>query len=105
MAKFIMAVYSNAVPGRDADYMEWYKNVHMPEICSLPGVTGGHVFEAIPASPVQPVATYLAVYDLEVDDPTSVLAAMGKMGAEGRMTMTDAMDASSAKITLLKQNF
>ena len=105
VAKYIMAVYSNAMPGRDADYMEWYKNVHMGEICTLPGVKGGHVFEAIPASPVQPIATYLAIYDLEVDDPTSVVAAMGKMGAEGRMTMSDAIDVSSAKITLMKQNF
>jgi len=105
MAKYVMAVYSNAQPGRDADYMRWYETVHMPEICTIPGVTGGHVYEAIPASPAKPAATYLAIYDLDLDDPVTVLAEMGRRGAAGEMTMTDAIDTASAQITILKQNF
>jgi|EndMetStandDraft_4_1072995.scaffolds.fasta_scaffold330069_2 hypothetical protein len=105
MAKYIMAVYSNAQPGRDADYMDWYKNIHLADICRIPGVKGGHVYEAVPASPVKPAATYLAIYDLEVDDPASVLQEMGRMGQAGEMRMTDAIDATSAQITILKQNF
>ena len=105
MAKHIMAVYSNAKPGRDAEYMNWYRNVHLGEVGAIPGVKSGHVYEAITASPTKPAATYMAIYELEVDDPTSVLAELGRRGKAGELHMTDAMDVASSRITLLKQNF
>jgi hypothetical protein len=70
----------------------------------IPGVKGGHVYEAVPASPVKPAATYLAIYDQEVDDPASLLQEMGRMGQAGEMRMTEVIDAASAQITILKQN-
>ena len=105
MAKYLMAVHSNAKPGRDEDYMHWYENTHLEEICSIPGVKSGRVFEAIPASPVKPTATYLALYDLELDDPTTVLAEIRRMGQSGQMSSTDAVDSASALFTFFKRNF
>ena len=105
VAKYLMAVYSNAQPGRDADYMDWYENVHLGDIRAIPGVLNGRVFEAIPASPAQPSATYLALYDLELDDPMTVLQEIGRRGQSGEMKMTDAVDSATAKITFMKQNF
>jgi hypothetical protein len=105
MANYVMAVYSNAQPGRDADYMTWYENIHVKEICTIKGVRSGHVFQILPTSPVKPGTNYMAIYELDVEDPTSVLAEIGRRGQAGEMTMTDAIDATSAQITLYKKNF
>jgi hypothetical protein len=103
MAKYLMAVYSNAVQGRSDDYERWYADVHLHDICALPGVTSGHFHKVEPTSPVEPIASYLATYELDVDDPMSVLQEMGKRAQAGQMQMTDAIDLTSAKITLFKQ--
>ena len=105
MAQHVMMVYSNAKPGRDADYMDWYKNVHLGEICQIPGVKSGHVYETIPASPAKPSTRYLAVYDLDVEDPMAVLAEIGRRGQAGEMNMSDAVDAASASFMFFKKNF
>jgi hypothetical protein len=105
VANYVMAVYSNAQPGRDADYMNWYENVHVKEICTIKGVTEGHVYQILPTSPAKPNTTYMAIYELDVDDPMSVMAEIGRKSQAGEMTMTDAIDAASAQITLYKKNF
>jgi hypothetical protein len=102
--KFVMAVYSNAKPGREAEYLDWYKNVHLGDILKIPGVKTGHVYETAPASPAKP-ASYMALYDLELDEPATVLQEIGRASQAGEMKMTDAIDAASAQITIWKQNF
>jgi hypothetical protein len=105
MSKHLMIVYSNAKPGRDAEYMDWYKNVHIGEICQIPAVKNGHMYEAIPASPSKPSTTYVAAYELETEDPMAVLAEIGRRGQAGEFNMSDAVDSGSAQFMFLKQNF
>src|SRR5579863_5138908 len=54
MGKYLMVVGSNALPGREGDYAEWYAKVHLDEICVLDGVTSGRPYEATSASPTDP---------------------------------------------------
>jgi hypothetical protein len=104
MTKYVMVVHSSAKPGREAEYLDWYQNVHVGDICSIPGVKSGRFFEANPASPAKPAATYLAIYELDLD-PALVLKGMAQMGQSGRMRMTDAIDLASAQITFFDQKF
>jgi hypothetical protein len=102
--KFVMAVFSNAQPGREADYMHWYENVHLGDILKIPGVKSGEVYETVPASPAKP-GSFMAVYQLDLDDPATVLQEIGRRAQAGEMQMTDAIDAGSAQITLWKHKF
>jgi hypothetical protein len=102
MSKYMMVVQSKALAGRDADFNKWYDSQHLPEICSLPGVKSGRRFEATPISMGTPGLQYLALYELDVDDPGSLMAEMAKRSAEGTMSSSDALDKESAVLWLYK---
>ncbi len=80
MAKGIL--YVETRPASDevaAAYHRWYEGTHMQEMLSLDGVVAARRFE-----PVDGEAVYVAVYEIEADDITSVqaqLAAANKSGS------------------------
>ncbi len=98
MGKFVMVVASSAKPGRDDDYNTWYDTDHIHEICTLPGVKSGKRYNAVASSPNPVPGPYLAIYEIETDDITSVLAEMGRRAGSGEMSSSDALDYESAKM-------
>lgn len=104
MGKFLMVVTSGAKAGRDDDYNAWYDGTHLAEICSLPGVSGGRRYDAIPLTPNPQPAPYLAIYEIDADDPATVLNEMMRRSQAGEMSISDALDAESAKIWMYRQH-
>lgn len=104
MTKFIMVVTSAAKDGRDDEYNTWYDNEHIHDICAIPGVVSGKRYDAVPVTPNPQPAPYLAIYEIEVDadNPGPVLQEMMKKAEAGEMSMTDALDQSSAQIWMYK---
>jgi hypothetical protein len=102
VGKYTMVVTSGAKDGRDKDYNEWYDNQHIHDICAIPGVTSGRRLDAIPVTPNEQPAPYLAIYEIETDDMATFLAEMGRRGEAGEMPLTDALDIDSAKIWMYK---
>lgn len=104
MGKFLMVVTSGAKPGRDDEYNAWYDGTHLAEICAIPGVTGGRRFDAIATTPNPQPAPYLAIYEIEADDPASVLGEMMRRAEAGQMSMSEALDTDTAKIWMYRQH-
>lgn len=102
MGKFLMVVTSDAKDGRDEEYNAWYDSTHLADICSIPGVTGGKRYDAIPTTPNPQPTPYLAIYEIEADDPASVLGELMKRAEAGQIVMSDALDAENAKIWMYK---
>lgn len=102
MGTYIMVVQSQAKEGRDAEYNRWYDTTHLSDICSLRGVKSGRRFDSTPIHMGQQGLPYLAVYEIETEDPASVIAEMGKRSAEGQMRLSDALDAKSAVLWIYK---
>ena len=99
-----MVVTSAAKDGRDAEYNDWYDNTHLADICSLPGVTSGRRYDAIPQTPNPQPAPYLAIYEIEADDPASVLTELMRRSQAGEISMTDAVDVANAQIWMYQQH-
>lgn len=102
MNKYIMAVYSNAVEGRDDDYNQWYNDIHLGEVLQVPGFVAAQRF-AVAADPVRgeaPAHKYLAIYELETDDPQASLDALGEAVAGGNMNISDAISMNDAAACL-----
>jgi hypothetical protein len=97
MTKFVMVVASSPHAGRDDDYTDWYDNVHIPELCTIPGIMSGKRYAAVP-SPNPVPGQYLAIYDVETDDINSVLTEMGRRAVAGEMSQSNALDRESAKM-------
>ena len=103
MARFLLVGPSNAKPGRDDEFNEWYDNVHLRDVCAIPGVISGRRFDAAPASPNAAPGAYLAVYEIEADDPAAVLKELNRRAAGGEMEISDALERTGGQIWLYKE--
>jgi hypothetical protein len=78
MARGILLVLSDPItPDVDAEYNDWYDNVHLPEILALPGFTSARRYRmaATQLSSADPSVErpklptrYVATYEVEADD-------------------------------------
>jgi hypothetical protein len=55
--------------GSREEFVEWYKNVHIPDVTSTPGVPRAHFYESIEGTD----PSYLCAYEIEGDDLTEVM--------------------------------
>ena len=95
MATHQLLVFSTPAEGREDEYNQWYDTVHLGEVLQIPGFTAAQRYrvELAPGSPA--FQRYLAVYEVEADDPSEVLSRLG--AARSTMTMTDAFDSASTR--------
>ena len=95
MAAYTMVVMTNAKPGQDQEFNDWYTNIHLPEVCQVPGIKSARRFQHSRSLPeggpetIQTGTKYLALYEIETDDIDSVVKAL--MDSAGTMRMTDSM--------------
>ena len=102
MPSYALLVTSDAADGRDDEYNSWYDGTHLRDLLAIPGVVSGRRLEALPSSPATPPGRYLAMYEIECDDPTSVLAEIGRRAQAGEMMISDALDRDTARMFLYR---
>jgi hypothetical protein len=93
MARYWLIAHSNPAESREDEYNDWYWNRHLEDLLSLPGVVSGKRFQVAPAqfgNAPQPFK-YLAVYELEADDPQRFIQDMTAKAASGRMSPSTAL--------------
>ncbi len=64
---------SNPVEGREDEYNEWYDAKHVPECLQVAGFKTGQRFKLSASLNGEPNQRYLALYELEGDDPQAIL--------------------------------
>jgi hypothetical protein len=95
MAKCKLIALTTPLPGKEAEFHEWYQNTHIPEMISIPGFTGAQRFQLVAKMMGSDPNTYLAIYDVETDDPAAVLTAMGEFAQSGKMTPATTQDMAT----------
>lgn len=100
MGRFVFVVQTDPVPGRDREYNEWYDRIHLKEVCSFPGFTGARRFRIVDG---EGKTKYLAIYELETDDPQRDLETLTASAGTDRMQMTDALDMANVATALYEQ--
>jgi hypothetical protein len=96
-------VQSNAVEGQDAAFNDWYDNVHLGEVLSVPGFTAAQRFR-VRGEPVagQSRHRYLAIYELDTDDPQASLDALSAAVRSGEINMTDTISTEDVSAVLFE---
>jgi len=61
--KALLIVRSNVVPAREAEYNQWYNEVHLRDMLGVPGVLSARRYVSLLDEP-----KYAAVYELESED-------------------------------------
>jgi hypothetical protein len=100
MGKYLLVVPSSAKAGQDDAYDHWYDTEHLRDVCAIPGVTAGRRYDALPTSPNPPPATSMAIYEIETDDPMTVMAELGRRVGSGEAKISPALDTGSAQMWL-----
>ena len=87
-------VQSNALPGREDEFNDWYTRRHLPEMLTVPGFASAQRFVASPIrrSPATPPYRYscLAIYEV-TGDPRLAFAALARARAAGAVTRSPAI--------------
>ena len=96
MAKHVLLVLSNPTEGKEDEYNDWYDNTHLGEVLQIPGFTAAQRFE-VNGPPVTGEAThkYMALYDLDTDNPQDALVELGARVQDGQVEMSDAIDGKT----------
>lgn len=104
MGKYVMVVQSRPKPGRDAEYNVWYDGTHFRDVCAIPGVTGGRRFAATPLMIGGEGLGYLSIFEIEADDPATVVAEMGRRSQDGTWQSSDALDGAASVLWIYQQH-
>ncbi len=91
MARHFMLVLTNPVEGREDEYNEWYNHTHLGEVLGVEGFVAAQRFEINALSEGGPFK-YLAIYEIEADDPSTIVDKLTQ--AMPGMNLSEAMDMS-----------
>ena len=99
MTHYCFVVISNPVAGQEEEYNRWYTDQHLPDVLAIPGIVGAQRFKlAQPKSDLP--GGYLALYDIETNDPQAVMAELERRSGTPQMVMSEALDMSRISATL-----
>ena len=101
MATHTFLVISNAVPGREAEFNRWYTEQHLSDVLKVPGFVAARRFE-VAQDPHGLPGRYVAIYEMDTEDPAATLAALETAATSGDMVMTDTLDMDTVSATLLR---
>jgi hypothetical protein len=92
---------ANPVAGREAEFNEWYDNVHIPDLLAVPGVRSAQRFELADAevNTITPSQhRYLVVYELD-GEPTEIMGEIARRVQSGAVVLSDAMDMTTTAMS------
>ena len=101
--KYSFVVFSNPAAGQEDEYNRWYDEVHLPHVLAVPGFVSARRLRLTEAAGVENTplpGQYLALYEMETDDPAAVLTEMWSRAGTPAMTLSDAIDAPNSTHTL-----
>src|SRR5258708_22718166 len=79
--RYVMLVFANPIPGREAEFNDWYTNTHMGDLVQLQGWMGAQRFRIVTNVQPRPTAAgyahgYLIIWDLEETEANAALSRM-----------------------------
>lgn len=98
MSTFKWIVMTKAVSGREADFVRWYDEVHIPDLLALDGFVSAQRY-AIPFAPQGAAADAwqtMVIYELETDSLPDTLGRVAELMSRPDTHVSDAADLTSA---------
>jgi hypothetical protein len=101
MAHFKYVVFTEPKPGQEQAYNDWYDNEHLADVIAVEGFVAAQRFRLVDVpGNGSPASRYLAIYEIEAEDPNAVLDRLVEIGTNGGMAISEALDRDSAKTFL-----
>jgi hypothetical protein len=100
MPKCKLIALTTPLPGKEDEYHDWYQNTHLPELVNLFNMEGAQRFELVAKLMGADANPYLAIYDIDTDDPAALLGQMGEAAQSGKMTPATTQDMATTYTAL-----
>jgi len=98
MARFRYAVLSRATAGREEEFVAWYRDQHLADVCRMPGVIGGQLFrmdfQRVYDLDAAPQWTLMAIYELEGENPELIIDSIRAASGSAHLPSCAALDKS-----------
>jgi hypothetical protein len=103
MGKYTLVVFTNPVEGREDDYNDWYDNQHLGDVIAAAGFDRAERLRLTDIGPSsEGKHRYLALYQVETDDPESVFKGLVAAAGTDAMPMSDAIDLAGSSMGLFE---
>ena len=103
MRRFKMLVFSEPFAGQDDEFNAWYTQQHLNDLVALPGFTSAQRFTLHSVSMGTTLNKYLAIYDVETDDPEGVIEHMFAVRDTAAMPMSPAFNIDPTSVMLYEE--
>jgi hypothetical protein len=103
MRKFKLIALTTPVPGPEAAFHTWYQEHHLPEMVAFTGMLGAQRYKLTAKLTGSDDNPWLAIYDLETDDPMAFLGAVGAASAAGKLTPGNGADMGKTYTALFEE--
>jgi hypothetical protein len=93
MAKHVFLSLLNAQDGKDGQFNEWYRDVHLPDVLTIPGFVAAQRFK-LSAAQLPGMETrwrYLVIYEIDGVSPADALGELARRMGGGSMIISDAL--------------
>jgi len=99
MARYILVALNGPTDGEgdEETYNQWYKDIHLPDLRDIPGVTSARRFKVEWSNRAD--WPYVALYEIETDDPGELMQSL----ATQTRPFTPAFDRSKSASLLAIQ--
>lgn len=103
MARCKLVALTSPLPGKEAEFHDWYQNTHLPEVIALPGGISAQRFKLVAKLMGSDANQWLAIYDFECDNPAELLGAFGQASKSGQLTPGTAQDMATCYTALFME--
>jgi hypothetical protein len=101
--RYCFVVFSNPTPHREDEYNTWYSEVHLPHVLAVPGFVSARRLKVADGSGIDNTplpGRYMALYEMETDNPAGALNEMWSRAGTPAMTISEAIDGPNSTHTL-----
>ena len=102
MAKFKLVVLTEPKAGREDEYNDWYTNQHLADVVDVPGFVSAQRFKIKTLVMGEFKNKYMAIYNIESDDPQKVMDAMMARRGTDQMVISEALDTDNCDCALFE---
>lgn len=100
MTKYKLIALTTPLPGKEDEFHDWYDNTHLPELVNMFDMDGAQRYELVAKLAGSDANPFLAIYDIETDDPMALLGRMGEAAQAGKMTPPTTQDMATTYTAL-----
>jgi hypothetical protein len=101
MQQYQYIVFTTPVSGRDDEFNRWSGEQHLADVLNVPGITSARRYWLRPPRVLPggntglPAWTYMAIYEIQAEDPDAVLAELARRAGTHAMPINDALDQTT----------